>query len=106
MLPGAPPVLTPRRWPIDRIVGHSTVEVRDLDVGLNAGLLLAAFVMPNDPAIEAILKEAAQVLLRAGKSDSLNGYADGSATRVWEVASAVWSAVAATPDLRLAAIEL
>src|SRR5665647_611807 len=35
-----PPILTPRRWPIDRIIGHSTVEVRDLDVSLNAGLLL------------------------------------------------------------------
>jgi hypothetical protein len=56
--------------------------------------LLAAFVMPNDPAVETVLKEAAQVLIRAGKSDSLNGYTDGSATRVWEVASAVWSAVA------------
>jgi very-short-patch-repair endonuclease len=133
-----PAVLTPHRWPIDRIAGHSTVEVRELDVSLNAGLLLelheaikatvtirvlkndvelacrthplealaqtewggatmpellAAFVMPNDPAVGTVLKDAAQVLLLAGKSDTLNGYADGSASRVWEVTSAVWSAV-------------
>ena len=111
-----PPVLLARRWPIDRIAGHSTTEVRDLDVSLNAGLmlglqeamtanvtvrvsqggtelarcsyplealaqtewggaampeLLAAFVMPNDPAVDTVLKAAAQVLTRAGKSDRL-----------------------------------
>jgi hypothetical protein len=56
--------------------------------------LLAAFVMPNDPAVDSLLKDAARVLARAGKSDSLNGYADGSAGRVWEIVSAIWSAVA------------
>ncbi len=135
-----PPVLAPRRWPVDRILARSTIEVRDLDVSLNAGLLLelheainatvtvrvlqgevelaqrayplealaqtewggaampellAAFVMPNDPAVETVLKDAAQVLLRAGKSDVLDGYAGGSASRVWEIASAIWSAIAA-----------
>ncbi len=134
-----PPILETRRWPIDRIGGNSTTEVRDLDVRLNAGLLLdlheamtaavtvlvqkgdsvlarqsyllealaqtewggagmpellAAFVMPNDPAVETLLKGAAKILNRAGKSDALNGYESGSATRIWEIASAIWSAVA------------
>lgn len=56
--------------------------------------LLAAFVMPNDPAVERVLKNAAFVLSRAGKSDALDGYHSGSRSRVWEVASAIWSAVA------------
>jgi very-short-patch-repair endonuclease len=56
--------------------------------------LLAAFVTPNDPAIDTVLKAAAQVLSGAGKSDAINGYESKSRTRVWELASAIWSAVA------------
>lgn len=56
--------------------------------------LLAAFVTPNDPAVDEVLKAASTVLARAGKSDALNGYESKSRSRVWELASAVWSAVA------------
>lgn len=35
--------------------------------------LLAAFVMPNDPAVERVLKSASLVLARAGKRDALDG---------------------------------
>lgn len=56
--------------------------------------LLAAFVAPNDPAVEEVLKSAATALSRAGKSDAINGYQEKSRTRVWELASAIWSAVA------------
>lgn len=56
--------------------------------------LLAAFVTPNDPAVDEVLKAASRVLARAGKSDALNGYESKSRSRVWELASAVWSAVA------------
>ena len=56
--------------------------------------LLPAFVMPNDPAVDRVLKAASDVLRRAGKPDALDGYKSGKRERVWEFASAIWSAVA------------
>ena len=53
--------------------------------------LLAAFVMPNDPAVDRILKSASDVLRRAGKKDGIDGYEAKSRTRVWELASSIWS---------------
>ncbi len=55
--------------------------------------LLAAFCMPNDPAVDRVLKAASQVLRRAGKKDGIDGYESKSRTRTWELASAIWSAV-------------
>ena len=55
--------------------------------------LLAAFVQPNDPAIASLLRSASQILSRAGKPDGIDGYQSGSRSRVYELASAVWSAV-------------
>ncbi len=55
--------------------------------------LLAAFSMPNDPAVDRILKSASDVLRRAGKADGIDGYKSQSRTRTWELASALWSAV-------------
>lgn len=57
--------------------------------------LLAAFVAPNDPAIEAIIKQASDVLRRAGQNPAIDGYQSRKRTRVYEIASAIWSAVAA-----------
>lgn len=54
--------------------------------------LLAAFCMPNDPAIDKVLKSTSDVLRRAGRPDGIDGYKAGSRQRVWELASAVWSA--------------
>ena len=56
--------------------------------------LLPAFVMPNDPAVDRVLKAASDVLRRAGKPDAIDGYKAGERGRVWELASAIWSAVA------------
>lgn len=56
--------------------------------------LLPAFVMPNDPSVDRLLKAASDVLRRAGKSDALDGYRSGKRARVWELTSAIWSAVA------------
>ncbi len=56
--------------------------------------LLAAFAMPNDPAIDRVLKAASDVLRRAGKKDAIDGYEGGSRSRVWELTSAIWSAIA------------
>lgn len=56
--------------------------------------LLPAFVMPNDPAVDRVLKGASDVLRRAGKPDAVDGYDSGKRERVWELASAIWSSVA------------
>ena len=56
--------------------------------------LLPAFCMPNDPAIDRILKAASDVLRRAGKPSGIDGYESKSRSRTWELASAIWSAVA------------
>ncbi len=55
--------------------------------------LLAAFVLPNDPAVGRVLKAASDVLRRGGRPDGIEGYQSGSRTRVYELASAIWSAV-------------
>lgn len=55
--------------------------------------LLAAFALPNDPAVGRLLKAASDVLRRAGKPDGIDGYQSKSRTRVYELASAIWSAV-------------
>jgi very-short-patch-repair endonuclease/KaiC/GvpD/RAD55 family RecA-like ATPase len=56
--------------------------------------LIAAFVQPNEPAVERLLKRAANVLHANGKPSALNGYEEG-AKRAWEIVSAVWSAIGA-----------
>ena len=56
--------------------------------------LLPAFVLPNDPAIDRLLKATSEVLRRAGKPDAINGYESKSRKRVWSLAAALWSAVA------------
>ncbi|MGC9270921.1 DUF3320 domain-containing protein [Acidiphilium sp.] len=60
--------------------------------------LLPAFVMPNDPAIDRILKTASDVLRRAGKPDAIDGYESKSRQRVWQLVGALWAAVC---ELRL-----
>ncbi len=56
--------------------------------------LLPAFCMPNDPAVDRILKSASEVLRSAGKECGIDGYEKRSRTRTWEIVSAIWSAVA------------
>ncbi|MDC9593480.1 DUF3320 domain-containing protein [Xenorhabdus sp. IM139775] len=56
--------------------------------------LIAAFVMPNDVAIDKVLKGTSDVLRRAGKNDGINGYKAQSRRRCWEMVSALWSAIA------------
>ncbi len=55
--------------------------------------LLAAFVMPNDPAIDRILRSAGETLREAGKGP-VDGYETGNRRHVWEIASAIYSAIA------------
>jgi hypothetical protein len=60
--------------------------------------LLPAFVMPNDPAIDRVLKAASDVLRRSGKPDAIDGYESKSRQRVWQLVAAIWAAVC---ELRL-----
>ena len=46
------------------------------------GELLPAFVMPNEPALAALLRSAATVLSQAGHSTALDGYQSGDPTGV------------------------
>ena len=56
--------------------------------------IAAAFVQPNDPVIESLLKKAAVVLRPNNKAAALNEY-EGGAKRAWELASALWTTVGA-----------
>lgn len=55
--------------------------------------LLAAFIRPTDPAIDVILREAADKLAQAGKDSAIDGYAKGKKARAWEIAGAIWAAI-------------
>ena len=57
--------------------------------------ILAAFVCPNDPAVETVLKAAAEILRENGRQPGMDGYQSGKRERVWEIAAAIWSAVCA-----------
>ena len=54
--------------------------------------MIAAFVQPNEPAIERVLKHAAEVLRNAGKTSAIDGY-QGGPRRAWELVSAIWNAI-------------
>jgi very-short-patch-repair endonuclease len=54
--------------------------------------MVAAFVQPNDQAIDRLLKSAALALQTTGKSGSIDGYSHGP-KRAWELASGIWTAV-------------
>ncbi len=56
--------------------------------------LLAAFCTPNDPAVDALLHHASDVLRKAGKPDQIDGYKSRRRQRVWEVVSSIYSAIA------------
>jgi len=56
--------------------------------------LLAAFSLPNDPAVDRVLHDVVTVLRKAGKPDGIDGYKAGSRERVWELASAIYTAIA------------
>ncbi len=71
------------------------VLARDEWGGMSSGgELLAAFVMPNDPAVASILKLAGAILVRHGHSSGLDGYQSGDPRRVYMLTAALWSAIA------------
>ena len=62
--------------------------------GINqGGELIAAFVMPNDPAIASILKTTAKILSRHGHSTALDGYQSNDPKRAYLLVTAIWNAI-------------
>ncbi|MBB3348344.1 DUF3320 domain-containing protein [Sphingomonas sp. BK069] len=74
-------------WPVELLARNEWGGLGDM------AELLPAFVMPNDPAVDRILKSASDALRRAGKSDAIDGYISKERKRVWELSSAIWAAV-------------
>jgi len=84
--------------PVERVLSTEQRKVELLPRNHWGGLshlpdLVAAFVQPNEPAIDRLLKQTAEVLRQAGKNPALDGY-QGGAKRAWELSSALWTAVA------------
>src|ERR1700676_464791 len=79
-------------------IGRESFEIRLLPPSQWSGSdaapeLLAAFVRPNDPAVDQMLRVAATKLEAAGRSTALDGYVNNSKPRVWEMAEAIWAAL-------------
>ncbi len=55
--------------------------------------ILAAFVLPNDPAVMTILGRASDILKEATGRSGLNGYQDKSRKRAWEQVAAIYKAI-------------
>src|SRR5262249_55531656 len=55
--------------------------------------LIAAFVRPNDPAVDAVLRNAAEKLRQAGRDPALDGYETRKRARAWELSEAIWAAL-------------
>jgi very-short-patch-repair endonuclease len=55
--------------------------------------LIAAFVRPNDPSVDVILRNAAEKLRQAGREPALDGYRSHKKARAWELAEAIWAAL-------------
>jgi hypothetical protein len=55
--------------------------------------LVAAFVRPNDPSVDAVLRNAAEKLRRSGRDAALDGYQARKKARAWELSEAIWAAL-------------
>ena len=82
--------------------GTLAEETRDIEIlahnewggGQYMPELLSVFCQPNASAVAQILRSASTMLAQSGRKESLEGYQSGSRQRVWEIASAVYGAVA------------
>jgi len=88
----------------EEVLGQITVPVELLAREEWGGLsslpeILAAFVLPNHPAVERVLRSAAGLMERWTGDPSLNGYQSRDPRRVYTMAGAVYEALRAL-DLR------
>jgi len=72
------------------------VELLSKDEWVGTGILpeiLAAFIQPNDTAVQTILRDTSKILESGGQLASIEGYQSKSPRRVATIVSALWSAV-------------
>lgn len=55
--------------------------------------ILAAFILPNDPAVMTILGRASELLRESTGRTALTGYQDKSRKRTWEQVAAIYKAI-------------
>ena len=84
----------------DQTLASCDVEVRVLARNEWGGIsqggeLVAAFVMPNDPAIAKVLKSAAGILQRHGRPTALDGYQSQDPQRAYLLVMAIWNSICA-----------
>lgn len=58
--------------------------------------LLAAFSLPNDPAVDRMISQAGELLAKAGGGRTMNGYQSKNREDVWAQISALYSAIGAS----------
>ncbi|HUS33771.1 MAG TPA: DUF4011 domain-containing protein [Verrucomicrobiae bacterium] len=83
----------------ESVVGQKTESITLLPMNEWCGLaslpeILAAFVLPDDPAVTKILSRASKVLCDQTRRSEFNGYEDKSRKRAWEQVGAIYKAVA------------
>ena len=77
---------------IARLVAPCSVLSPSEWTGLStAPELVAAFVRPNDPSVDAVLRNAAEKLRMAGRDPAIDGYESRTKARAWELAEAIWA---------------
>lgn len=57
--------------------------------------LLAAFSLPNNPVIDRLLHQAGELLAKAGKGQTVNGYQSKNREDAWAQISAIYSVIGA-----------
>ena len=55
--------------------------------------ILAAFVLPNDPAVMGILSRVSDILKEHTSQSSINGYQEKNKKRVWDQLAAIYKAI-------------
>src|SRR5688572_16588317 len=83
----------------ERVIGQKSESISLLPMNEWCGLaslpeILAAFVLPDDPAVKKILSRASKVLGEHTRRPEFNGYADKSRKRAWEQVAAIHKAIA------------
>ena len=83
----------------EQVVGQKSESITLLPMNEWCGLaslpeILAAFVLPDDPAVTKILARASKVLGEHTRRPEFNGYEDKSRKRAWEQVAAIYKAIA------------
>ena len=76
-----------KRWPVELLACDEWAGSKF------SSETLAAFVMPNHPAVSAVLTKAAKVLSDWGEASSFEGYQSGDPQRVMNMMAAIYEAL-------------